>query len=189
MLGQDRRPPAEMYAAARTEVAAYPSVALRDGRVEHGSALEGGFALELDDASTVWADTLLLAAGVDYRYPDLPGVAELWGSTAFHCPFCHGWEVRERPLAALLNGEFAVHGGLMLRAWSDDVTVLTDGPSTIDDEGSERLRAAGVRIDERPVAGLTARDGELAAVEFVDGSSWSAAPSRSRSRCTSAPRS
>jgi thioredoxin reductase len=100
-----------------------------------------------------------------YGPPALDGVEELWGGTVFHCPFCHGWEVRDRRLAVLGNGEVGTHQALLLRGWSDDVVLLTDGPP----EGVEAVEAAGIRIDPRPVSGLVARDGELAAVAFADG--------------------
>ncbi len=90
-----------------------------------------------------------------YEPPALDGVEELWGGTVFHCPFCHGWEVRDRRLAVLGNGEVGTHQALLLRGWSDDVVLLTDGPP----EGVEAVEAAGIPIDARPVSGLVARDG------------------------------
>ena len=112
---------------------------------------------------------MLLATGMEYRPPELPGVAELWGRSVFHCPFCHGWEARDRPLAVLDNGGSGVHRALLLRNWSDDVMLLTDGTADLDAADRDRLTAAGVSVDERPVDGLVAQDGELAAVAFADG--------------------
>jgi thioredoxin reductase len=169
-LGQDGRPPAEFYAAARRELAAYPSVVVRSGEVTDGEQRDGGFVLELADGGRESARRVLLATGMDYRYPDLPGVAERWGRSVFHCPFCHGWEVRERPLGVLDRGESGVRRALLLRAWSDDVTLLTNGPAELDDADAERLRAAGVAVDEREVAELAGRGHELSEVVFADGS-------------------
>jgi thioredoxin reductase len=112
---------------------------------------------------------VLLATGMDYRPPEQPGVAERWGRSVFHCPFCHGWEVRDRPLGVLDRGSDGVHRALLLRAWSDDVTLLTDGPSELENGDAEHLGAAGVAIDERPVAGLRGPGDTLAAVTFADG--------------------
>ena len=67
----------------------------------------------------------------------------------FHCPFCHGWEVRDRPLAVLADGDRAVHSALLLRGWTDDVVVLTNGPGDLDGRRPCRLAAAGIAVDER----------------------------------------
>jgi len=112
---------------------------------------------------------VLLATGMAYLPPELPGLAGLWGRSVFHCPFCHGWEVADQPLAVLARGEKAVHLALLLRCWSDDIVVLSNGPADLDGVGRARLADVGIRVDERPVAALDAADGELSAVVFADG--------------------
>ncbi len=170
LLGQDGRPPAAFYAAGRDELAAYRSVELRTGEVVAGERHDAGFVLELADGSRQAARRVLLATGMDYRFPAVPGVAERWGGSVFHCPFCHGWEVRDRPLGVLDRGPSGVHRALLLRAWSDDVTLLTDGAPDLEHDDAERLRAAGVTIDKRSVVGLRGPDRTLTAVVFADGS-------------------
>ncbi|MGE2722657.1 NAD(P)/FAD-dependent oxidoreductase [Mycolicibacterium celeriflavum] len=169
LLGHDGRPPGELYALGREELSAYPSVEVLTGEVVSGERTDGGFVLQLGDGRIERARRVLLATGMEYRPPSLPGLAELWGRSAFHCPFCHGWEVRDQPLAVLARGERAVHSSLLLRLWSDDVILLTDGPADLDDAQRRRLRAAGVAIDERPVAELIGAAGYLEAVVFADG--------------------
>jgi thioredoxin reductase len=107
--------------------------------------------------------------GMQYRPQQVPGLAELWGRSVFHCPFCHGWEVRDQPLAVLAHGDKGCHAALLLRGWSDDVVLLTNGPAGLDEADRGRLAAAGVPIDERPVAELLSEGGELAAIAFADG--------------------
>jgi thioredoxin reductase len=172
LLGHDGRPPDELYANARAELARYPAVAVRDGTVVAGGRIPGGgFALELAGGDRVDARHVVLATGMDYRHPALPGAAERWGRSVFHCPFCHGWEVRERPLAVLdADPEGGLHRALLLAVWSDDVTLLTDGPARLDDEAAARLARAGVAVDERPVAALRGPGDALEAVVFADGS-------------------
>ena len=170
LLGHDGRSPAELYEIGRRELAAYPSVELRTGEVVSGERIDGVFVLELGDGRRERTRRVLLATGMEYRPPPLPGLAALWGRSVFHCPFCHGWEAREQPLAVFAQGGKAVHAALLLRGWSDDIVLLTDGPAGLDDDDRLRLATAGVRIDERPVAELAARDGELAAIVFADGS-------------------
>ena len=170
LLGHDGRSPAELYATGRRELAVYPSVELRTGEVVSGERIDGVFMLELGDGRRERTRRVLLATGMEYRPSPLPGLAALWGRSVFHCPFCHGWEAREQPLAVFAQGGKAVHAALLLRGWSDDIVLLTDGPAGLDDDDRLQLATAGVRIDERPVAELAARDGELAAIVFADGS-------------------
>jgi thioredoxin reductase len=166
LLGFDGRPPSDLYAHGRSELTAYGNVEVRTGEVVNA---EYGFAVELADGTRERSRTVLLAAGMEYRAPDVPGIDTLWGSSVFHCPFCHGWELRDAPMAVLANGDRAVHMALILRGWTQDVVVLTDGPADLDAEGRRLLAQAGVGIDERPIAQLVSRDGELDAVEFSDG--------------------
>jgi thioredoxin reductase len=168
LLGHDGLAPAELYARGRAELAAYPSVELRAARVTNGARHDGAFVLTTDDGADIHAERVLLATGMDYAVPDLPGVAELWGDTVFHCPYCHGWEVRDRALA-VLGSLAAAHRALLLRRWSADVVLLTDGPADLDADERERLQRAGIPVDERPVAGVRGRDGALSAVLFADG--------------------
>ncbi|MGB7360703.1 MAG: FAD-dependent oxidoreductase, partial [Mycobacterium sp.] len=93
-----------------------------------------------------------------------------WGGSVFHCPFCHGWEVREQPLAVLAQGERAMHMARLLRGWSDDVIVLTNGTEDLTEETRDCLRASEVPVDERPIERLASVDGELEAIVFTDGS-------------------
>ncbi|OBB96472.1 NAD(P)/FAD-dependent oxidoreductase [Mycobacterium sp. 852002-40037_SCH5390672] len=169
LLGHDGRPPAELYAAGKREIASYPSVEYRTGEVVAGLRANGLFELTLLDGRRERTRRVLLATGMQYRPPSIRGLAPLWGKSVFHCPFCHGWEVRDQPLAVLARGEQAVHASLLLRGWSSDIVLLTDGPADLGADDVARLAAAGVRIDERPVTEIVSTDGELAAIAFSDG--------------------
>ena len=169
VLGQDGRPPWEFYAAGRAELAAYPSVEVRTGEVVAGAEHDAGFLLELADGSREVARRVLLASGMDYRFPELPGIEERWGRSVFHCPFCHGWEVRDRRLGVLDSGARGAQRALLLRFWSKDVTLFASGPAELDADDVDRLSAAGVTVEERPVAELRGPDDTLTAVVFADG--------------------
>lgn len=170
LLGFDGVPPAELYAQGRRELARYPGVEFRSGEVVSGTASDDGFVLESTDGTVIPTRRVVLATGMRYEAPPLPGIAELWGGPVFHCPFCHGWEVRDKPLAVLANGERAVHMATLLRGWSDDVVLLTGGPADLGDEDRSRLVGAGVPVDDRVVAELISADGDLTEVVFADGS-------------------
>jgi thioredoxin reductase len=169
LLGHDGRSPEELYEIGRREIAAYPSVELRAGEVVDGARVGDVFELKLADGGVERTRRVLLATGMEYRPPDVEGLMEFWGGSVFHCPFCDGWELRDQPLAVLARGEKAIHSALLLLGWTDDLVLLTDGPADLGDEERGRLAAAGVKIDERSVAELVGRDGELEAVRFTDG--------------------
>jgi thioredoxin reductase (NADPH) len=167
LLGHDGRPPADLYAAGRAEVESYPRVQVRSGSVVEVHRGEA-FTVRLADGAAVRTRRLLLATGMDYRLPDIPGLAERWGAEVFHCPFCHGWEMRGAPLGVLARGSRAVHAGLMLRGWTDDIVVLTDGEDGLADGDIALLAAAGIPVDRRRISGVRGAGSGLAVV-FADG--------------------
>ncbi|OBI75537.1 NAD(P)/FAD-dependent oxidoreductase [Mycobacterium sp. E740] len=169
LLGFDQRPPAELYAAGRRELAAYPSVEYRHGLIVSGRPVDGGFCLEPDDGDPILAKRVLLATGMQYCPPELPGLAELWGTSVFQCPFCHGWEMRDKRIATMAAGEEAMHSALMLRGWTDDVVLLTDGRTDLSPADVNVLQAANVTIDDRRVVGLHSENGQLSSIAFADG--------------------
>lgn len=168
LLGSNERPPADYYAAGRAEALAHPTVEIRTGEVTGAGSSTDGLVLELADGNEETTRRVLLATGMEYRTPDVPGIRERFGRSVFHCPFCHGWEVRDRSLAVLDGGPMGVERALLLRSWSDDVTLLTDGPAQLGDERA-RLRSAGVAVDERGVSELRGPGTDLEEVAFDDG--------------------
>ncbi|HYI80239.1 MAG TPA: NAD(P)/FAD-dependent oxidoreductase [Thermoleophilaceae bacterium] len=170
LLGQDGRPPADFYALGRDELAAYPAVEPRAETATGAKRTDEGFGLALTDGTRVRTRTLLLATGSDYEPPAIPGVADRWGRSVFHCPFCHGWKVRERALGVLDGAASGAERALLLKAWSDDVTLLTGGPAQLDAADMARLDAAGIAVEQRPVAALHGPGAELESIEFEDGS-------------------
>lgn len=170
LVGHDGRPPEELYRAGRDELAKYSSVEVRTGRVIDGSVTDGAFELELDDGSHESARNMLLATGSEYRPPLLPGVAERWGRSVFHCPFCHGWEVRDKRLGVLDSTARGGERALLLKFWSEDVTLFTSGNTDLSHDDVERLKQAKVRIDERVVVELRGSGDALEAVAFEGGS-------------------
>jgi thioredoxin reductase len=190
LLGHDQRPPAELYATGRRELSAYPTVDYLTGEVIGGAAVDEQFCLDLRDGQQVAARRVLLATGMQYCPPDIPGLDRLWGKSVFQCPFCHGWEMRDKRLATLASGAEGVHTALMLRGWSDDVVLITDGAANLSSEERRRLEAMKVSVDERRVVELVGTDGQLTSIAFADGTSLDRdgllveAPLRQRSRLT-----
>lgn len=135
-----------------------------------GAAVDNRLLLELDGGQQLAARRVLLATGMRYCPPEIPGLDKLWGKSVFQCPFCHGWELRDKRLAALAAGDEPVHSALMLRGWSDDVILLTDGTPGLDLDERRRLEAAEVLVDQRRIVELIGHYGQLIAVAFADGS-------------------
>lgn len=164
LLAQEGTSPAELYARAREQLAHYEAVAIRDAEAIDARADGDGFVVVLaGDEEEVRTRALVLATGMDYEVPDVPGFAEHWGGAVFHCPFCHGWEVRDRALAVLGDGEPVVHAALLLRGWSDDLVLAGSGFDAAD---RARFDAAGIAVEERPVVAV--RD-PGATLVFADG--------------------
>jgi thioredoxin reductase len=125
-LALDGTPPDELYARGREQVAAYASVTVEDVEVTDARR-EGDDFVVVAGGREVPTRSLILATGMDYEVPDIPGFREHWGGQVFHCPFCHGWEVRDRKLVVCADGEAAAHLGPLIGGWSDDVTVIAPG--------------------------------------------------------------
>ncbi|ETK37530.1 NAD(P)/FAD-dependent oxidoreductase [Microbispora sp. ATCC PTA-5024] len=167
-LGREGTPPLDLLATGRSEVAAY------GGRVAEGEVVtagrdDDGFLLGLGDGSAVRARRLLVATGLTDELPDVPGLAGRWGREVLHCPYCHGWEVRDLPIGVLGTGPWAVHQALLWRQWSADLTLFLHTAPALDDDQAERLAARGVTVVEGRVAGLEVTDDRLTGVRLADG--------------------
>jgi thioredoxin reductase len=162
-------PPCELRRAGRKQLAEYPTIAMRGNQVQGAKLLPGGFAVSVEGRDApVCTRALVIAHGLRYDPPALPGIEGLWGRSVFHCPFCDGWEVRDRPLAVHGNGPAASRSALFVASWSSDVVLCTDGLARLDGERAALARA-GVRVREEPILRLAGRDGWLHRIEFTAG--------------------
>ena len=169
-ITRDGTPPEDIRALGRDELARY-DVTVLDAHVEAAEHMDGGFCLSLADHDGVSIHTraLVLATGIMDVLPAVPGLAEAWGCGVAHCPYCHGWDLRGRPTAFYGRGDDAFNMGRFLTLWSDEMTVVTDGPSELTAEQRAELDARGVAVDERPVGRIEQTDGRVSAVVFEDG--------------------
>ena len=166
-LGREGVTPAELLAGGRAEVAGYGGQ-FRDGRVARAERVEDGFRVVLEDGGSVLARRLLVTTGLVDELPDIPGVAELFGSDVLHCPYCHGWEVRDQPVG-ILGGPFGTHQALMWRQWSADVTLFQHTGPALTDEELEQVAARGIPVVTGAVEGLELDGGRLAGVRLAGG--------------------
>lgn len=150
--GWDGRSPEDILSAIRADVSAYPTVQLRQGSV---TAIAGdadtGFALATAEVEELLARRVILAFGMTDRLPAIPGLTEGWGRWVLHCPYCHGYEVRGRPLAVIARDASALHVARMLRTdWSDDVTLLPH-EADLDADALAEAHATGVGVEPRMI--------------------------------------
>jgi thioredoxin reductase len=168
LLAQTGVAPAELRRAGREQLAGHPNVEVRDGAVIDADVAGEGFAVRLDDGTEARTRALVLAHGLRYDPPALPGVQGLWGRSVFHCPFCDGWEVRDLSLAVHGAGPEAARSALVVAGWSSDVLLCTDGPARLNGERAALARA-GVRVREEPIRRLAGGEGWLDRIEFASG--------------------
>ena len=167
-LTRDGMSPAELARVGRDEVTSYGGTVLA-ASVRSVTRTGEDFDVVADDGTRVRARRLLLAQGLVDEIPDVPGLRERWGTDVLHCPYCHGWEVRDQMIGVLASGPMAVHQALMFRQWSEHITLFLNGAPAPTDDEAEQLAARGVAVVPGPVAGLEVRDDALAAVLLAGG--------------------
>jgi thioredoxin reductase len=168
LLGHDGTPPAELRERGREEVRRYGGH-LVDGVVTGVDRLGGGFTVRLADGRAVRARRLLVTTGLVDELPDVPGLRERWGRDVLHCPYCHGWEVRDRAIGVVATGPMSVHQALLFSQLSDDVTLLTHDAPPLDDEQIALLDARGVRVVEGEVVAVEVAGDRLTGLRLADG--------------------
>ena len=167
-LGRDGISPLALLTIGRREARRY-GVRIRRSEVHRIFRRGSLLGAELASGERIEARRMLIATGVEDRIPPLPGIEALYGKSVHHCPYCDGWEWRDRPIAAYGRGRNVAGLAHSLLTWSDDVVVVSDGPSRIPSEDRARLRERGVKVEERRISRLEGRRGHLTHIRFVEG--------------------
>ncbi|HEV7719682.1 MAG TPA: NAD(P)/FAD-dependent oxidoreductase [Iamia sp.] len=161
-LTNDGASPASLVATGREEVAGY-GVELVDDAVVRVVRGDDGFVVERAGGPPLVGRRLVLATGMRIPLPDLPGLAEVWGGDAANCPFCHGWEVRDQPVAVVGEAPMVAHLAGLLTQWSDDVVAFL--PEGVEASGIgvfvERRRPTGLVVDDGRLRGVVAEGGDV----------------------------
>jgi thioredoxin reductase/SAM-dependent methyltransferase len=167
-LGHEAIPPAELARAGREEVRSYGGEIV-PGRVTGVSgSVEGGFRAALTGGHTVVARRVLAATGLVDELPEIEGVAERWGRDVIHCPFCHGYEVRDRRLVLIVTHPMGLHPAALFRQLTARLTVVVHEPAGVDGAALDALRAGGVEIRHGEVRRVVTGAVELAAGERIE---------------------
>jgi thioredoxin reductase len=167
LLGREGMPPGELLERGRAEVRSYGGHVVA-GDVTRAAREAGGFTVTLADGRSLGARRLLVATGLVDELPEIAGVRERWGREVLHCPYCHGWEVRDRPIAVIGTGPMSLHQALLFRQWSSDITYLPHTLTEPTDEEAEQLAARGIAVVPGEVAALEVADDRLTGVRLAD---------------------
>jgi thioredoxin reductase len=168
LLGREGMPPSQLLEIGRGEVRQYGGHVV-EGAVTTAKAAEAGFTVALADGREVKARKLLVTTGLVDRLPEIPGLAEHWGKGLVHCPYCHGWEVRDQPIGIVATGPMSMHSALLFRQWTDDLVVFTNDRLALPPEETEKLKARGTRIVDGAIERIESDNGRIRGVRLANG--------------------
>ena len=168
-LTRDGLPPDTFLRMAREDLRPYDTVEIRSARVVDATRDHRGFEVRCEDGTRLRTRKLLLATGVVDELPDIAGLAELYGRSVHHCPYCDGWEWRDQPVGVYGRGDAAAGLVLGLTVHTRDLVLCTDGPAVHSDWMRERLETFGIRVREQRVVRLEGREGLLDRIIFEEG--------------------
>ncbi len=170
-LTQDGKEPADIAAIGKQQVALYDTVQFFDGLAISGQRTSNGlFEIQTASGEIFWADKLIFATGIKDIMPDVEGFVDCWGISVLHCPYCHGYEVRDQPTGILGSGENGYELAKLISNWTKDLTLFTEGKSKLTPEQIEKLEKHPIRVEEKRIERLEHIDGNLRQIIFEDGS-------------------
>ncbi len=166
-LTRDGESPLELVRLGRDEARGYGAHII-EGAARSASRTDSGFEVTLADGSVVRGRRLLVTTGLTDVLPNIPGLAERWGRDVLHCPYCHGWEVRDRAIG-IIGSAMSGHQAQMWRQLTDNVTVFAHTASELTAEELQRLRARGIDIVDEEIARVDVADDAIVGVTLADG--------------------
>ena len=170
-ITQDGERPDAIAEKARMQVLNYPTVRFLKGLVVSGKKTKGGFSITAQSGEKFNARKLIFATGVKDILPDIQGFSACWGISAIHCPYCHGYEVRAQRTGILANGNDAFHYAQLIKNWTKDLIIFTNGKSTITKDQIKIISRHNIQVIEKKVAHLKHKDGHIQQIVFKDNSS------------------
>ncbi|MBR0641555.1 NAD(P)/FAD-dependent oxidoreductase [Plastoroseomonas hellenica] len=168
IFGHDGKPPRALREEAMAQLLAYPTATVIAGEAVAARPAGDGFVVALADGGQEEGARLILATGVAEEFPPIPGMRERWGATVLHCPYCHGYEVRDRALGVIAAHPLSAHQAMLIPDWGP-TTYFTQAEFEPDAEQAAQLEARGVRIERTPVVELLGRAPALEGARLADG--------------------
>lgn len=172
-LTQDGRKPAEISLTARRQVERYDTVGFFNGRALSGTKTDEGFAIQTDTGELFRSRKLVFATGIRDLLPPVEGLAECWGISVLHCPYCHGYEVKDEPTGILGNGEYGFEFSRLIHNWTKQLSLFTNGPSLLSAEQAAHLAQQGIPVVEKKIEKLEQVNGQIRQIRFSDGAAAS----------------
>lgn len=168
-LTQDGKTPKEIATIAKQQVEKYETITFFNGLATNGTKNDKGFEIQVTSGKIFHADKLIFATGIKDEIPNIEGASECWGITMLHCPYCHGYEVRNQKTGILGNGEHAYELAKLISNWTNDLTVYTNGKSSLTVEQTQKLSNHQINIIENDIERLEHNKGHLQNIIFKDG--------------------
>ncbi len=160
--------PADITDKAKTQVMAYPTVRFCKGHAVSASAQAGGYSVLIEGGALYSGRKLILATGVRDVLPDIQGFAESWGKTLIHCPYCHGYEVRDKKTGIMASGERGFHIASLVNNLTEELTILTNGNDDFSKEQIAKLQKHNIGIEQEKVVSILQKNGEIKGVVLAD---------------------
>jgi thioredoxin reductase len=173
-ITQDGNTPAAIANVARQQVEKYNTVKFLTGFAKSGIKTENGFQIQMTSGETFNAAKLIFATGIKDILPGIPGLAESWGISVLHCPYCHGYEVRSQETGVLGNGQYGFEFSALIANWTNALTLYTNGQSTLSAEQTTKLKQHHIAIVEDEIDKLEHTDGYIRQINFKTGKSMPA---------------
>lgn len=170
-ITHDGETPHAIASKAREQVAQYKTVEFYSGLAIAAEKIDAGFAVTTENGEVFTAKKLVFATGVKDLMPAIKGSAACWGISLVHCPYCHGYEIRNENTGILANGEVAFEFSKLINNWTKELTIFTNGKSTLTTEQTSKLKAHGIAVNEQEIDSFEHIGGYLEQVHFKDGSS------------------
>lgn len=168
-LTQDGKTPTEISTLAKQQVQIYHTVEFFNGLATNGEKTENGFKIQVASGETFLAAKLIFATGIKDLLPAIKGFTNCWGISVLHCPYCHGYEVKNEKTGILANGEYAFELSRLISNWTDDLTLFTNGTSTLTLEQRKKVEDHTIKIEEKEIESLEHKDGYIQNIIFRDG--------------------
>lgn len=169
-ITQDGEKPKEIAQKAKAQVLKYKTVKFYNDLAISGEKTDNGFVIRTQNGEVFTTKKLVFASGVKDTMPEIEGFSDCWGITVVHCPYCHGYEVKQVKTGILANGDFALHYAQLIRNWTKELTIFTNGKSTLTQEQTEKIAKHNIPIVETEIASLKHESGYLQQIVFKDNS-------------------
>ncbi len=168
-ITHDGRSPGEIASLAKVQLEGYTSVRQMDGSVVHVEKVNDEFIVSLASDAKYLSRKLIFATGIIDLMPNIPGFSECWGKSVLHCPYCHGYEVRKESTGIIGNGDYAFEFGSIISNWTNDLTIYTNGPSTLTNEQTSKLQSNDIGIVEDKIKAIEHERGYVRRIVFEIG--------------------